>query len=124
MRVIKSSDSHQTAIFVVLEPNVVDRNGDVVDVDIITEAAHEFMLNLPDKTVNFDHEDNTDTPDAEFVESYILPTNLEGKDPEGNGYTITAGSWLVGIKFSDTLWKDLLDGKFTGISLEGMGQYF
>ena len=77
MRVIKSSDSHQTAIFVVLEPEVIDRNGDIVDVDAITEAAHEFMLNLPSKSVNFDHQEDTETPDAEFVESYILPTDLK-----------------------------------------------
>ena len=77
MRVIKSSDSHQTAIFVVLEPETVDRNGDIVAVDTITESAHEFMLNLSDKTVNIDHQDNTDTQEAEFVESYILPVDLK-----------------------------------------------
>lgn len=124
MRVIKSNTSHQTAIFVVLEPETVDRNGDIVAVDTITNACHEFMLNLTDKAVNFDHEDGTDTEDAAYVENYILPMDLEGTDDAGNDYVIKAGSWMVGIQFSDTLWQDLLDGKITGISLEGTGQYF
>lgn len=124
MRVIKSNNSHQTATFVVLEPEVTDRNGDIVSKDTIVEAAHEFMMNLPAKAVNFDHKDGTDTDEAWFVESYILPYDLEGEDPEGTAYTIREGSWMVAIQFSDTLWQKLIDGEFTGISLEGTGQYF
>lgn len=116
--------THRTAVFVVLEPEVVDRNGDIVSADTITETAHDFVLNLAEKAVNVDHKENTDVPDAQFVESYILPADLEGTDPDGVEYVITAGSWMVGIKFSETLWEDLLKGKFTGISLEGTGNYF
>lgn len=82
MRVIKSDNSHQTAIFVVLEPETLDRNGDIVGIDTITEAAHEFLLNLPAKAVNLNHQDGTDTTEAAYVESYILPMDLEGTDAE------------------------------------------
>lgn len=113
MRIVKASLKHRTAVFVVLEPEVVDRNGDIVGVEEITDAAHDFVLNLSEKAVNVDHKKNTDTPDAQFVESYILPADLEGEDPEGNEYTISAGSWMVGIKFSEVLWEELQKGKFT-----------
>lgn len=118
MRIIKKTNSHQTAVFVVLEPEMVDLNGDIVDIDVITEAAHEFMLNLSKKKVNFDHLKNTDTQEASFVESYILPSDINWVDQDGKPYTIPTGSWLIWIKFSDNLWKDLLDGKFTWISME------
>lgn len=77
MRVIKANDSHQTAIFVVLEPETLDRNGDIVAVDTITEACHEFTMNLANKAVNLNHTDGTDTSEAWYVENYILPMNLE-----------------------------------------------
>ncbi len=128
MRVIKANESHQTAIFVVLEPESIDRNGDIVSLDTITKAAHEFMINLSEKVVNLDHTKgdvtDMDKEEAAFVESYILPAKIDGEDEDGNKYTIPAGSWMVGIKFSDELWKGLLAGDFTGISLEGWGQYF
>lgn len=60
MRIVKAENTHRTAVFVVLEPEVEDRNGDVVDVATITKAAHEFMLNLQDKAVNVNHEEDTD----------------------------------------------------------------
>lgn len=125
MRIIKAENTHRTAVFVVLEPDIEDRNGDVVDVGTITKAAHEFMLNLPDKAVNVNHEADTDveSSDAAYVESYVLPADLEGEDAEGNGYVIKAGSWMVGIKFSEAMWKKVLAGEFTGISMEGVGQY-
>ncbi len=124
MLLLKANDSHQTAIFVVLEPETIDRNGDIVSVDTITEACHDFMLNLEEKAVNLNHEKNTDIPELQFVENYILPMDLEGTDGDGKDYVISAGSWMIGIKFSDSLWEKLVEGSFTGISLEGMGEYF
>lgn len=123
MRILKQSKTHQTAVFVVLEPDSIDRNGDIVSEDVIIDACHEFMINIPQKAVNFDHEENTDTPEAQFVENYILPSDFPGTDSDGNDFTLKAGSWLVGIKFSDALWEKFVAGEFTGISLEGTGEY-
>jgi hypothetical protein len=53
------------------------------------------------------HQDNTDVAaeDARFVESYILPMDLES-----GGEIITAGSWMIGMKFSDELYQKIIDG--------------
>lgn len=108
---------HNTVMFVVLTPNVVDRNGDVISEDEIVKTAHEFMINLAKKTINIDHQDGTDLTenDAQFVGSFVSPVDLVND----NGDTIEKWSRLVWIKFSDALYQDVLDGKISGISMEG-----
>lgn len=119
-KILKSSNGHMTAVFVVMEPGVEDRNGDVVEVAAITEAAHEFMDGLASKSVNLNHQPGTDIDktEARFVESFILPADLEGETPDGKAFTVKAGSWLVAIKFSEALWKKVEAGEFSGVSME------
>jgi len=116
MRIIKNT-SHQTATFVILEPEVEDRNGDIISPDEIVNTAHRFMRNLHDKRVNMDHQPHTDLDDVAFVESFIAPTDLDL-----GGEVIRAGSWLVAFKFySAERWQALLDGEISGVSMEGYG---
>ena len=76
MRIIKNT-SHQTATFVILEPEVEDRNGDIVSVDEIVLTAHSFMRHLQEKRANMNHMRNTDQDDVAFVESFIAPVDLD-----------------------------------------------
>lgn len=115
MVILKSDTSHHTASFVVLEPDTVDRNGDSISADEIVKTAHEFVLNLQKKAINFNHEDGTDTAEVKVVESWIAPAIVET-----DGGEIKAGSWIVALKFfSDDLWDSFLAGEFTGVSMEG-----
>lgn len=74
------------------------------------------MIDLQNKKVNVNHEENTDIDpeDARFVESYILPVDLEF-----DSGTVKEGSWLVAIKFSDAIFQKILSGDIVGISIEG-----
>ncbi len=76
MHLIQKNTSHQTATFVILEPDVEDLNGDVISAHEIVKTAHEFMYNLENKTVNANHENGTDMRDVVFVESWISPVDL------------------------------------------------
>ena len=42
MRILKTSDKHQTISFAILTPDEVDRNGDKISEDEIIKTAHEF----------------------------------------------------------------------------------
>lgn len=53
MKILKNL-SHQTATFVILEPEIEDRNGDIISADEIVNTAHHFMRHLPDKRVNLE----------------------------------------------------------------------
>lgn len=40
-------------------------------------------------------------------------------DLEMDAGTVTAGSWMVGFKFTDDdLYQDVIDGKYVGVSME------
>lgn len=116
-KILKTDTSNQTATFVVLEPWVMDYNGQIIAAEEVVKTAHEFMQNLQDKYVNVNHEDDTKVSDVIFVESFITPVDI----PVGD-ITITQWTWLVALKFlSEDKWKQLIDGEITGISMEWYG---
>lgn len=116
--IYKAVETHRTVTYVALVPDVKDFNGDIITKDEIIKTAHDFVKNLAKKKVNVDHKKDTDVEGAVFVESYILPSDV--KTP--NDKTIPSGSWLVAIQFSEDLRKDVVAGKYVGISIEGKGR--
>lgn len=74
---ITNQDSiHKIITFPVLVPDEEDLNGDIITQDEIVKTAISFALAIGDKKINFDHEDGTDTIEARFVETYILPMDM------------------------------------------------
>lgn len=74
---IASQDSvHKIITFPVLVPDEKDLNGDIITQDEIVKTAINFALSLGTKQINFDHQDGTDTSEARFVETYILPIDM------------------------------------------------
>lgn len=112
MKLLKDK-KHNTVLFVALEPDSKDRNWDVISKEEIMLTAHEFILNLKDKKFNFDHESFTDTEKAKVVESYVLP----------NEYAwYKEGSWILWVKFSPDLYKNVISWDVVGISIEWKGE--
>lgn len=116
--IVKTNIIHYTVTYVVLEPDVEDLNGDVIDKDEIIKTAHEFVINLSEKSINVDHEEGTEVAvdDARIVESYVTPVAIDT-----DAGTISAGSWLVAIKFSPKMYEKVIAGEFVGVSLQGTG---
>jgi hypothetical protein len=77
MQIIKTDNSCNTILFVALVPLEIDRNGDSITEQEITKTAHEFVRNLSKKAVNVDHESDTDIANADFVESFIAPVEIQ-----------------------------------------------
>ncbi len=76
-RIIKTNDTHKTVTYVILEPDSPDLDGDYIDENEIIKTAHDFVENLHLKKINYNHQDDTDTEDATFVESFIAPVDIE-----------------------------------------------
>lgn len=115
-KICKTDLWHNTVTFVVLEPDVADRNWDIISEDEIINTAHEFMINLVDKKINIDHDDDAEVEqtDAQFVESFITPVSIQiNEDNE-----IKKWSRLVAIKFSDDLFKKIEDWEIVWISMQ------
>lgn len=114
VRILKSDENHKTITYVILEPESVDRNWDIITADEIIKTAHEFALNLSEKYINMNHLPNTKQHWVMFVESFVLPVPLVyGMD------VVKAWSWLVAFKFYDEdLYQKVLDWDIVWVSLE------
>ena len=111
-KVKEYNNAHKIVTFAVLVPDEEDLNGDIITADEVIKTAVDFAKNLAEKKINFDHEAGTETEEAWFVETYILPVELDG---------LPKGTWMVGIQFSDDLYQKVVDQKIVGVSMEGWG---
>jgi hypothetical protein len=106
-------DAHQLVYGVVLVPDQVDSQGDVVSRDEIEKAAHDFLVRSRRHDVQ-----HSDKPAAvETVESYIAP-----QDMNVAGQKVLKGSWVMGVHVSDPeTWRKVQKGDLNGFSIGGTG---
>jgi len=97
---------------VVLEPEVVDAQGDIYSSEEIRNAAHKFMENF--QGLGLQHRDRVNG-DVKILESYLAPDDLVV-----GGTAIKKGTWLFGVRvLSDELWGMVKDGSLSGFSIGG-----
>lgn len=114
---IKASEE-QTVTGVVLQPEVVDAQGDIMSEDVIKKAAHSFLSRY-NQTVKkasklglmhkyFDVK-------FELLESWIAP-----HDVVINGSAVKKGAWVITVRVKDAkVWKQVKDGVIKGFSIGG-----
>lgn len=97
---------------IVLEPEVVDAQGDIYSVEEIRQAAHRFMEDFGGLGLMHQFLVNGQ---VKVLESYLAPADFELGD-----VTVRKGTWLLAIRvLSDELWEQIKDGKLTGFSIGG-----
>lgn len=97
---------------VVLEPEVLDSQGDIYSADEIRKSAHMFMQNFAN--IGLQHNGHINDK-AKILESYIAPTDFSL-----NEQTIRKGTWLLGARIlDDELWQSIKKGEITGWSIGG-----
>jgi hypothetical protein len=95
--------------------SIIDKQGDVLDIDDVRKAAHDFMLNSRSggsmhKDIGIDR--------ASVVESVVLSTELQ----KALGIDMPYEGWFIGVKIHDNaVWKKIEDGEYTGFSIGGSG---
>ena len=97
---------------VVLEPEVVDSQGDIYSAAEVRRAAHRFMEEFG--TLGLMHRMRVGT-EAKVLESYLAPADaVIGETP------VKKGTWLMAVRIlSDALWADVQAGRLTGFSIGG-----
>ena len=105
---VKKIETQNTVLFIALVPDEMDWNWDVISAEEIKKAAYEFMLNLQNKKVNVNHEDNTEIDSAHFVESYLTLFDMDRWDDD----VIPAWTWIVWIQFDDDTFNKIIDWEF------------
>lgn len=113
--IAKANDEEQTVTGIVLQPEVVDGQGDIMSADVIKDTAYRFLANYNRKTkLGLQH---SAFPKGKMilVESYLAPIDFVLGTK-----TVKAGSWIMTVKVLDAkLWKKVKDGKITGFSIGG-----
>lgn len=126
---VKSLDTmERRALYVALEPqddmeNVSDLHGDYYDAITVEKACRGF--NKHSNKAGLFHEYVVDSDLVEIEQSFINPADFQTED----GVAIKKGTWLMWLHFpkpeneeDDTIWADVLNDEFTGISVECAGR--
>jgi 2'-5' RNA ligase len=111
--ILKADEHRQLVYGVVLEPDMIDSQLDVMRASEIEAAAH-YYLNFS-RVVGDRHRKKAN---AEVVESYIAPVDFDL-----NGQRVKKGSWVLVVHITDPyLWQQVKQGLYTGFSVGGFGE--
>ena len=105
-------DDERFVLGVVLEPDVVDAQGDVYSVDEVREAAHRFMEKFGGLGLMHRFRVNDQ---VKVLESYLAPADFRIGETQ-----VRKGTWLLAVRIlSDELWDQVKEGGLTGFSIGG-----
>jgi len=112
---LKANIEEQTVTGVVLQPEVVDAQGDIMSAEVIRKAAHNFLSKYNKATkLGFMHK-IFGKYKFELYQSWIAP-----QDVVINGTTVKAGSWVMTVYVGDRkIWKLVKAAKIKGFSIGG-----
>lgn len=112
---IAKVDEEKRLIYgVVLEPDVVDTQGDFATAEAIEQAAHDFLARY--RIIGEQH--RKAARPTEIVENYITPHDLRLGSQE-----VRKGAWVMVVRvLADSLWADVKGGLYTGFSIGGWGE--
>ena len=97
---------------IVLEPEVVDAQGDIYSPDEIRQAAHRFMEEFGGLGLMHRMRVNGQ---VKVLESYVSPVDFTAGEA-----TVRKGTWLLAVRIlSDALWEQVKSGELTGFSIGG-----
>jgi DNA adenine methylase len=112
--IIKGADpgDERFVLGVVLEPDIVDAQGDTYSADEVRQAAHRFLEDFGG--LGFMHRYRVNGQ-VKVLESYLAPS-----DVELGGTSVRKGTWLLAVRIlSDDLWAQVKSGQLTGFSIGG-----
>ena len=114
--VSKSDDMMRLVYGVVLIPEEVDLQNDIIGEVGIEKTAHRFLADYNRGNEMGHMHVRLGDIGIDLVESYIAPVDFTlGDQP------IKKGSWVMVAKINDDkLWQDVLDEKLTGFSVAGI----
>lgn len=97
---------------IVLEPEVVDAQGDIYSAAEIRGAAHRFMEDFGGLGLMHERRVNGQ---VKVLESYLAPADLSLGDQ-----LVKKGTWLLAVRIlDDSLWERVRGGELTGFSIGG-----
>lgn len=117
--IYKALPAQRIAIGVVLRPNRVDAQEDIMTPEDVQKAAHWYMEN--GQVIKLRHGKDPIQKDAPLkavvLESYIAPVDFM----LGEGQ-VKAGDWVAAVRFDDQgIWDKIESGEYQAFSVGGVG---
>lgn len=114
VKILKTLEEHQI-LGVVLEPDTVDLQDDILTAEVIETAAYDY--NIRSRRLKIMHEEEA-LGRIEVLESYIAPVEMDI-----DGQIVTKGTWLMRIRINDLeLWERFKSGELDGLSIGGFAK--
>lgn len=102
---------------IVLEPEVVDAQGDIYSAEDVRAAAHRFLEEFGGLGLMHQMRVNDQ---VKILESYLAPTDFSLGE-----LSVRRGTWLLALRvLSDELWTRIKDGELTGLSIGGTARRY
>lgn len=108
VEIVKKDKPNQVVKGIVYSPGYVDTDGETATESDIKKAAWDFLANRREKNIDINHD--WSESGCYVVESYIA----EKGDPN-----FPEGSWILGVKCTDDVWKKVENGELNGFSFGG-----
>jgi len=115
--VVKADDEKRLIWGIVLEPEVVDGQGDIYSADVIEKAAHDFLANY-NRSTQIGVQHNSFPAGLDLVESWCAPVNFKMGTK-----SIKKGTWMMVTHIeNDDIWTKVKDSKIRGYSIAGIAK--
>jgi len=96
---------------VVLQPDVVDSQGDRVSAEEIEKAAHRFLV----ESRKSDVQHSEQPANVDVIESFVAPHEMVVA-----GQPVLKGAWVMATHIGDDrIWEQVKKGELTGYSIGG-----
>jgi len=112
--IFKSNEEEKLVTGIVLEPETIDGQGEIISASEIRKTCFKFMQDFA--TLGLMH--SMFPSSLKIIENYIAPVNfkIDGKE-------VKKGSWLITTKvLDDQIWKAVKSGELKGYSIQGISR--
>jgi len=105
----------RVVVGIVLEPDVVDLQGDIYDAETIEKSAHNFLKDV--RNIGLMHRQFG--KNVHIIESYLAPVDFMLEEKK-----VKRGTWIMAVKVADNeIWNDVKNGKLNGFSIGARASY-
>lgn len=115
VEIMKLVADKQEVTGVVLQPEVVDAQGDIIGEDVIEKAAGDFLAAFNKTTKLGLMHKSFPKGTFELRQSFIAPSDMVIANK-----TVKKGAWIMVVKILDPkVWQKVKEGKLAGFSIGG-----
>jgi len=119
LKLLKIDTVQQVVFAVVLEPDTVDLQGDIISAEEIEKACWKY--NTESRIVGFRHQKELDAIVLESSivrgEGYYFDRSVSAT---GESEMVKPGSWVAAIKINDNeIWDGIMRGEYRSFSVGG-----